>query len=129
MSRIFISGRGELPTEIETPRILPNLDLVRAAAISGVIAFHYLGAQFRFPSSGWTGVWLFFVLSGFLITRGLLAQTHRPLRDYLGRFYKRRALRIFPLYFSYLFTIGVISFAFAVPLAPPDSAPLAWLVL
>jgi peptidoglycan/LPS O-acetylase OafA/YrhL len=45
---------------------------------------------------GWVGVNLFFVLSGFLISRILIHQKNEP--HYFKRFYKKRALRILPLY-------------------------------
>jgi peptidoglycan/LPS O-acetylase OafA/YrhL len=88
---------------------LPALDGVRGMAALMVMVFHMgrgalpgLGpdairsvAQF-----GWCGVDLFFVLSGFLIG-GILLDT-RNRSNYLWTFYTRRALRIFPLYFSFL---------------------------
>lgn len=55
---------------------------------------------------GWTGVQLFFVLSGYLITRGLLVDQAFP--DYYRSFFIRRTLRIFPLYFATLFVLLIV---------------------
>ena len=84
---------------------LKALDGFRGLAIIGVMLLH-----FRLMSSGWVGVQIFFVLSGFLITSILLADRHLPFGAYLKRFYWRRTLRIFPLYFGYLaiFTIAFV---------------------
>ncbi|MCO4101228.1 MAG: acyltransferase [Gemmatimonas sp.] len=61
-------------------------------------------------ASGWVGVQLFFVLSGFLIT-GIIIDT-RDVQGRLRRFFVRRALRIFPPYFLLL----ILSFLVVVPL-------------
>ncbi|HEY9152833.1 MAG TPA: acyltransferase, partial [Anaerolineales bacterium] len=77
----------------------PGLDGLRAIAFLMVFLLHSdnLGI-------GWAGVQLFFVLSGFLITGILLDLKKRfSTRDYFVKFYGRRFLRIFPLYYFYLF--------------------------
>jgi peptidoglycan/LPS O-acetylase OafA/YrhL len=85
---------------------IPELDGLRGIAISSVLLYHFwpkshgLYPVFR---TGWVGVELFFVLSGFLITRILLEGAGKP--NQLRRFYWRRALRIFPLYFAVLAAI------------------------
>jgi peptidoglycan/LPS O-acetylase OafA/YrhL len=76
---------------------IDSLDGVRALAIGLVIIFHLGIAQF-----GWIGVQIFFVLSGYLITSILAQERSAPFAQYLKRFYWRRSLRIFPLYFVFL---------------------------
>ena len=76
-----------------------DLDGLRGVAIALVLALHTLSAA-QIPLAwilkiGWTGVDLFFVLSGFLIT-GILLRTREEPRYYLD-FYAKRALRIWPL--------------------------------
>ena len=98
---------------------IPQLNAVRGVAILLVLA-HNLHAFSAPPlgsvsSFGWMGVDLFFVLSGFLIT-GILLDT-KPSQSYFRNFYARRALRIWPLYYSVL----LIMFVF-VPLVRPQNA-------
>ena len=100
-------------------RIKP-LDGVRGLAILFVIAFHTFNTALSvspgelhfgflprlligFCGSMWSGVDLFFVLSGFLIT-GILMDSQRG-EGYFRNFYVRRALRIFPLYYVVLITV------------------------
>jgi peptidoglycan/LPS O-acetylase OafA/YrhL len=95
---------------------IPALDGVRGLAILMVIAFHsrvVFSSTTEIPyfvhrlmALGWAGVDLFFVLSGFLITGILLDSRDSP--DYFQKFYLRRVLRIFPLYFAYLFFVLVV---------------------
>ncbi len=95
----------------------PRLDGVRGLAILLVLLFHT--TQFNLlhdpldvaltaiPTLGWSGVDLFFVLSGFLITNILLVTRAGP--SYARSFYTRRTLRIFPLYYATLAFFLVIA--------------------
>jgi len=78
--------------------MIPGLDGLRAVAYLLVFFFHA-----RYLEVGWIGVQFFFVLSGFLITGILLDMKNSlPTGGYFLKFYGRRFLRIFPLYYFYL---------------------------
>jgi peptidoglycan/LPS O-acetylase OafA/YrhL len=113
-----------LPSELPHSKPLPyliQLDALRAIAISGVIVAHYLPPSWWINNvAGWgyTGVRLFFVISGFLIT-GILLRARKSVisgQQTLGKalkiFYIRRALRIFPIYYL------ILAIAFAVNVVP-----------
>lgn len=88
-----------------------SLDGVRGVAIFIVMLYHY---DFILEF-GWTGVQLFFVLSGYLITSILLEDKSQSLGDYLKGFYWRRTLRIFPIYYLYLFFVTGIYLVANIP--------------
>ncbi len=114
MSRV---SNDIVPDKLIRP-VMPELDSLRGVAILLVLFFH----GFDFPNThfprfahafisltliGWTGVNLFFVLSGFLITGILLGSKAKP--GYYSRFYARRALRILPAYYTVLFLLWALS--------------------
>jgi len=100
---------------------VPELDGLRGAAIFMVVVFHYLEQQGtvsgggltpilqRVALMGWSGVDLFFVLSGFLIGGILVDARNSP--SYFRTFYTRRFFRIIPIYYlwilAYIVLVGV----------------------
>ncbi len=86
----------------------PALNGLRAVAVLMVFAEHYLITSTpTLLEWGWTGVDIFFVLSGFLITGILLDTVDAPHR--FRNFYVRRTLRIFPLYYAVLLAIVLLT--------------------
>lgn len=81
-----------------TSRYYIALDGLRAVAVMMVFCQHYLWSKGAIFGWGWTGVDIFFVLSGFLITGILYDSRHKP--HHYRDFYIRRTLRIFPLYYT-----------------------------
>ena len=109
---------------------IPSLDGVRGLAVALVMISHFTmgvrpvarldGWILHTGLSGWIGVDLFFVLSGFLITSILLDTRAEP--HYFRNFYLRRTLRIFPLYYAILASTLVLP-----PLLWSSAANWAWL--
>lgn len=102
------------------------LDGLRGIAVLLVIIFHFSKLPFiSFDFEiGWVGVQLFFVLSGYLITRILLNEKEElEFKPYLKKFYWRRTLRIFPIYFLYLFFVTFLYYLTGEPGDYNDAAP------
>lgn len=112
---------------------IAGIDLLRFLGALSVVALHlgsaawFKGAgltRFHVLVSGGTGVTLFYVISGFLITSLIADEVRATGRFAVGRFFIKRALRIFPLYYCalgcYLLAhllgvqkTGAVSFAYA----------------
>jgi peptidoglycan/LPS O-acetylase OafA/YrhL len=119
---------------IHSSQRIPELDGLRGLAIGLVLIWHYVGAPLdpaigsiaplvrRSVSLTWSGVDLFFVLSGFLI--GGILLDHREAPRYFRAFYARRVCRIFPLYFGWLL-VALVALT-AVPLFAEEPTP-SWL--
>ncbi|MBX3203897.1 MAG: acyltransferase [Labilithrix sp.] len=118
-------------------RAIPTLDGMRGIAVVLVLVFHFawtfpgddpsaaagfvdkVAVQLHaFMWSGWTGVDLFFVLSGYLITRGLVTDSKRALGTRMKMFWMRRVLRIFPLYYALIIVGTIVTLAFGASWVP-----------
>lgn len=119
-----------VPTEHDTiagnrALYFPTLDGLRFFAFL-LVFFHHLPVfesdiVRRLQLIGWVGVHLFFVLSAFLLTAILMQERQVTSRISVFHFYVRRALRIWPLYFSYV--IGLVGFLYLRGKTGPDSGP------
>ena len=103
------------------PKYLPELDGLRGLAILAVVLYHCHPRLVGTPLHpvvlwGWSGVTLFFFLSGLLITGNLLETRESP--HYFHNFHARRALRIWPVY------LLVLAFVYAE--APWYIGPGVW---
>src|SRR5471030_1408176 len=86
---------------------LPGLDGIRALAAFLVIFTHWPNNSISLKF-GWIGVNIFFVLSGFLITRILVHEKYRKFKPYLYNFFLKRVLRIFPVYYLFFCVTALI---------------------
>lgn len=109
---------------------IPELDGLRAIAIILVLGRHIFralhdlnpglmvvgGYDFATPFlNGWIGVDLFFVLSGFLISRHLIGRASRGQSIQMGAYLSARALRIVPAYLAVLLWVIIGGFPFYTP--------------
>src|SRR5437016_11546580 len=102
---------------------MAQLDALRAFAVTAVIIHHFKPHGWAFGAAA--GVKLFFTVSGFLIT-GILLQARQHAEagkkmPALRRFYARRFLRIFPLYYL------VVAVTYAINLDPVRKI-IGWLL-
>jgi peptidoglycan/LPS O-acetylase OafA/YrhL len=118
-TRIYVYAQGVVTAKASNSTInahgdylrrtyFTSLDGLRCFAILAVMWHHSVGKNpFESPlfGRGYLGVDLFFVLSGFLITTILIREKTRTGDISLKNFYARRSLRIFPLYYTYLFAL------------------------
>ncbi|MFO2461943.1 acyltransferase [Pseudomonas sp. 15FMM2] len=89
---------------------VPAIDGLRAIAVISVIIFHFdiLGML----PGGFTGVDMFFVISGYVISQSLSARSDLGLGAYLADFYRRRLLRILPALLVVLCVSFIVSAMF-----------------
>jgi peptidoglycan/LPS O-acetylase OafA/YrhL len=92
-----------------------EIDGLRAVAVVPVVLFH---AGLPGGTGGFIGVDIFFVISGYLISK-IIASEISEHRFSLARFYERRARRILP---AFLFVVAITTLAALILLLPQDLA-------
>jgi peptidoglycan/LPS O-acetylase OafA/YrhL len=108
------------PDEAEAGRrFRPDIEGLRAVAIVAVLLCH---AGVPFLAGGYVGVDVFFVISGFLITRLLVGELDRSGTISLRGFYARRAKRLLPLSAVLLTVVGILSMILLSPLRDTEVA-------
>ena len=85
---------------------IPSLDGIRALSVIAVIIYH---ANKLWLPGGFLGVEVFFVISGYLITLLLLAESEQSGSISLGQFWMRRFRRLLPA--LWVMVVGVVVFA------------------
>jgi len=85
----------------------PEIDGLRALAVLSVLFFHF---EFKLFSGGFVGVDIFFVISGYLITKIIYDEIIKTNKFDFGNFYIRRIKRLFPSLFFILVVIFIIGF-------------------
>lgn len=88
---------------------LAGIDGLRAIAILSVVIYHLRGSLLP---GGFTGVDVFFVISGYVISKSLAAQEWANFGDLILSFYRRRILRIFPALVVFLIVVSLLSILF-----------------
>lgn len=111
MSNVIYSAQKADFIAYKDNKFFASLDGLRFICITAVIFHHspwkeVLQNSYLLASRGFLGVDFFFVLSGYLITTLLLREEQRAGRFSLKGFYKRRALRILPVYFLVITLVG-----------------------
>ena len=99
--KIFFNGLNELRAFAALAVIFHHIELFKERDhVSSLISIRYF--HYFLEKLGKNGVYLFFVLSGFLITFLLLKEKEKNGKILFGKFYLRRIFRIWPLYYLIL---------------------------
>ena len=96
----------------------PDVDGMRAVAVAGVIIWHLDAGRGHLPG-GFTGVEMFFVISGYVVAGSLLRDRAKSPAAFLGGFYTKRVKRLTPSLVAVIALVATL-FAWLVPPFKPD---------
>jgi peptidoglycan/LPS O-acetylase OafA/YrhL len=120
--RVDVQQRSAEPVVATKLGHVPGLDGIRGIAVVIVLLYHH---SITWITGGELTVSMFFTLSGFLITRLLVAEWGRTETISLRSFYERRVRRLFPASFVVLFLVAALWTLF--PGSGRRFAPWEWL--
>lgn len=102
----------------------PEIDGLRAIAVISVLIYHarFIYDNKIFLSGGFLGVDIFFVISGYLISRLIYSEYLSENKFSIINFYERRVRRIFPALFFVLFISSIASYFILYPFSQKDFA-------
>lgn len=89
-----------------TDRHMPHVDALRALAVISVFIYHL--APSALPG-GFTGVDIFFVISGFIVSASVIQKKPANFSEFFVGFYARRLLRVMPALLVMLLVVGILS--------------------
>ena len=102
----WVSASDNKPSQYE-----PHIDGIRCIAVLSVLFYHF---EFKFIPGGFAGVDVFFVISGFLITRLLLRDVNKDTFSF-RRFYMRRIRRLAPALLATVVVTFIVASIFLTP--------------
>lgn len=86
-------------------RFIGGIDALRALAVLSVLIYHL---EASWLPSGYIGVDVFFVISGFVVAHSVYESGKARFTDYFVWFYRRRLSRIMPTLFAYIFSMALV---------------------
>ena len=105
----MLTSKHTKDTYLKTENYRPDIDALRAFAVLTVVINHF---DKKLLPSGYLGVDVFFVISGYVITSSLHGGTFHSFTTFIGSFYTRRIKRLFPALVVYVFVTSFLICAF-----------------
>ena len=110
-----------------SPAYEPALDGLRAWAVTAVVLYHAsVTSRLNVQTGGFIGVSVFFTLSGFLVTRMLLAEHQANAAIDLRRFWSRRIRRLAPASLTVIALVVLLASREWPGMQPSDAAAGIW---
>lgn len=119
MTEVTLKNENATAISSKSSSYRPEIDGLRALAVVAVIVNHF---DKGILPSGYLGVDIFFIISGFVITSSLAGGTAKNFGNFVLGFYTRRIKRLVPALLLFILTISILTCVFN-----PDSKTSLWL--